>query len=664
MRQLLLWLAALLLPCLAHAANYSDMWFNPNESGWGVTIADHETNLFAVWYAYDTDGSPTWFTVPGGTFNANHTYFVGDVYRTTGPAFSGPFDPSAVKTTKVGTASFDFAPGGASGTALFSYTVGPASAKKTIQRLSFGNAPASWGIDKTDLWWNPSESGWGLTLAQHGNNVFGAWFTYASTGRPLFIVMPGVTMTGPDSFTGTLYTTTGPSYTASTFDPAQVRTTAVGSASLQFSGDTGTFSATVNGVTVVKTITRQPFGKPLTRSQQDDPKRLEESSPQVSFNGPWIRSDATWGWSGGGAVQSATAGATATVTFNGTSIRWIGSRGRKMGLATVSVDGGPAQEVNLFGRPTDEIHTPIVTINDLPPGQHTLTITVTGRRDPQADDGNWVVVDAFDVQPDNTISHWQETDPNAVFSAGWTKSSVNNPFSGTGASNPPELPVSAKESVEAGAKFSIPFRGTGVAWVGYRGPDAGIGLASIDGGAATEVDLYSPIATYQPVVFSAIGLADTNHTLTIESTGRKNPASTGARVVVDAIDVTTPGRRYEEYDKSISYAGTWTFDKRSRAWTEGLAATSNVPGSTATFTFTGTSVSWIGCRKGSAGGTAKVYVDGAFVKEVRLSETYPIEGYQMTVFRADGLAPGQHTLKIEVVNTNGSYVVVDAFDVR
>ena len=71
-KQLSGWLLAMamLLPLLAHAENYSDHWYNPSESGWGVTIADHDTQLFAVWYAYDTDGSPLWFTVPGGTFNA------------------------------------------------------------------------------------------------------------------------------------------------------------------------------------------------------------------------------------------------------------------------------------------------------------------------------------------------------------------------------------------------------------------------------------------------------------------------------------------------------------------------------------------------------------------------------------------------------------------
>src|SRR5688572_2861173 len=185
---------AALLPLVCQAANYSDMWFNPGESGWGVTIADHETQLFAVWYTYDIDGSPVWFTVPGGTFNAERTFFTGDLYRTTGPSFVGPFNPNAVTTAKVGTASFDFAPaGGPPGSAVFSWSVGSAGLTKRIQRLPFGNAPANWGVDRTDLWWNAAESGWGLTLAQHGNNIFGAWFTYAPSGRPLFIVMPGVT---------------------------------------------------------------------------------------------------------------------------------------------------------------------------------------------------------------------------------------------------------------------------------------------------------------------------------------------------------------------------------------------------------------------------------------------------------------------------------------
>jgi hypothetical protein len=50
---------------------------------------------------------------------------------------------------------------------------------------------------------------------------------------------------------------------------------------------------------------------------------------------------------------------------------------------------------------------------------------------------------------------------------------------------------------------------------------------------------------------------------------------------------------------------------------------SNEPGSTATFTFTGTSVSWIGCEKGSAGGTADVYIDDVLQTRVLLNQSYP-----------------------------------------
>ena len=663
MHALKCFIAALLLPCLGYAQNYSDHWWNPSESGWGVTIADHETQLVALWYTYDTDGSPIWFSIDGGTFNSNRTFFSGDLYRTTGPSFDGAFNPAAVTRTKVGTASFQFAPGGQS--ANFTWTIGSLTRTRPIQRLSFGSAPTNWPVDRTDLWWNPAESGWGLSLAQHGNNTVAAWYTYAPSGRPLFLYMSGVQAQSSDAFTGTLYTTTGTPYTTGTYDPAQFRPTPVGSVTMHFNGDTATFAATVNGVTQVKSVTRYLFGGPTPPAPLPvNDKRVEDNSGAITFNGSWTRGDSSWGWSGGSAMQSSTAGATASITFNGTSIRWIGARGRGMGIATVSVDGGPPREVNLFARPTDEIHTTAVTISDLSPGQHMLTITVTGRPDPQGQ-GSLVVVDAFDIEPGTTVSHWQDTNPGLQYSGAWSKSSTSYPFSGSGVSNLPELPVTAQETQAAGAAVTVPFRGTAISWIGYRGPDAGIATVRVDSGAASELDLYSPVATFQPIVFTATGLTDSNHSLTIAATGRKNTASSAARVVVDAFDVITPGRRYEEYEPSITYVGrTWTPHNDARVWSEGATATSNEPGSTATFTFTGTSVSWIGCEKGSAGGTADVYIDNVLQTRVFLSQSYPTEGYQMTVFRKDGLPYGPHTLTIQVVNTDGSYVVVDAFDVR
>jgi len=389
--------------------------------------------------------------------------------------------------------------------------------------------------------------------------------------------------------------------------------------------------------------------------------RAEESAATLS--GTWTAASTDYGWSGGSAIQSTTAGSTVTISFTGTSIRWLGSRGRAMGIATVSIDGGTPREVDLFARPMDEAHSDIIVINDLSAGPHTLTITATGRANTEAQ-GNAVVVDAFDIQPSTTISHLQDTDPNAQFSGGWTKSQEGFPWSGSGVSNFPELPVTAQETTAAGASVTLPFRGTAIGWVGYTGPDGGIATVQIDGGAPTQVDTYSPTAKYQPIVFSSGGLSDANHTLTITATGQKNAASTSSRIVVDAFDVINPGRRFEENDPSVTFSGGFWDPRDTRVWSEGHSLVSKDPGATATFTFNGTSVSWIGCEKGSAGGTANVYIDGVFRQEVRLAQTYPIEGYQMTVFRADGLTPGPHTLTVTVTNTDGSYVVVDAFDVR
>jgi hypothetical protein len=254
---------AAMVPCVAQAQNYSDIWWNPSESGWGLTLADHDTQLFGVWYAYAANGDSTWYVIPGGKFTQGKRFFSGDIYQTVGPAFDTTFDSSLVVGTKVGTANFDFSPPGiAAGTASFSYTIGSLSQTKQIQRQSFGNAAPSWGVDYTDLWWKSAESGWGLTLAQHGNNVFGVWFTYDSFGDPLWVVLPGVTFNGDNSFSGTLYITTGPYYADIPFNPANVVITPVGTASVTFNGRNGTFTTTLDGYTQTKSITSQPFGNP------------------------------------------------------------------------------------------------------------------------------------------------------------------------------------------------------------------------------------------------------------------------------------------------------------------------------------------------------------------------------------------------------------------
>jgi len=173
--------------------------------------------------------------IPGGTFSQGKRIFTGDIYQTTGPAYTVNFDSSQVHASKVGTASIDFSPPAlASGTALFSYSIGAVSQSKQIQRQPFGNASPNWGGDLTDIYWDPTQSGWGLTISQHGNNLFAVWYTYDTNGQPLFVVMPGATFNADGSFTGDLYTTTGPYFANATFDSSQVHATKVGTGTMVF----------------------------------------------------------------------------------------------------------------------------------------------------------------------------------------------------------------------------------------------------------------------------------------------------------------------------------------------------------------------------------------------------------------------------------------------
>ncbi len=97
---------------LTTLTNYTDLWWNPNESGWGINLAHQGDTIFAAWYTYGADGTPMWL-VTTAVKTETGTY-AGDLYRTVGPAGPG------VQATPVGAATFSFANGN-NGT--FAYSV-------------------------------------------------------------------------------------------------------------------------------------------------------------------------------------------------------------------------------------------------------------------------------------------------------------------------------------------------------------------------------------------------------------------------------------------------------------------------------------------------------------------------------------------------------------
>jgi hypothetical protein len=255
-------------------ANYTALWWNAAENGWGLNISHQGNTLFGTLYTYGADGKPTWYSMSEGLKQGDGSY-LGQLVTTTGPAFNAsPWNSSAVQPTVAGTMRLSFTD---DNNGTLTYNVGSAQVTKAITKLSFQTPPTcTWSASNRsqsnnfqDLWWGGlSESGWGVNLAHQGNIVFATLFTYDASGQPRWFVMSnGVKAGASATYTGALYTTTGPAFNAVPFTPiTAANNTEVGTMTFAFtSGNAGTMTYTVNGVSVTKSIQRLEFGaiKPL-----------------------------------------------------------------------------------------------------------------------------------------------------------------------------------------------------------------------------------------------------------------------------------------------------------------------------------------------------------------------------------------------------------------
>ena len=116
-------------------------------------------------------------------------------------------------------------------------------------------SPVARATDYADLWWVPTESGWGMQTAQQGNLLFITLYVYDTNRYPTWYV--GVTTTSNGTtFTGNLLQTAGPYFGGAFAPPATNRT--VGTVTFTAtSPTTATLTYTVDGVAVTKSVERQ-----------------------------------------------------------------------------------------------------------------------------------------------------------------------------------------------------------------------------------------------------------------------------------------------------------------------------------------------------------------------------------------------------------------------
>jgi predicted dienelactone hydrolase len=266
---------SVVIPYAEPASNFTGLWWNApagSEAGWGISFAHQGDVIFAAWFSYDLDGKARWLVMTAP--NTGGSTFAGTLFEVTGPSFDAvPFDPAQVTRTPVGTGTLAFTD---ADNGTFAYTVNGVSQTKAITREVFGPLPScifggqpdpALATNYQDLWWNAppgSESGWGINLAHEGDTIFATWFTYDHDRTPLWLVATA-TRTMPGTYGGTFYRTTGPPFNAVPFNPAAVVRTAAGNVTLTFTnGNSATFAYAIDGVSQMKTITREIFRAPGT----------------------------------------------------------------------------------------------------------------------------------------------------------------------------------------------------------------------------------------------------------------------------------------------------------------------------------------------------------------------------------------------------------------
>jgi hypothetical protein len=103
------------------------------------------------------------------------------------------------------------------------------------------------------LWWASSgnEAYWGVNFAHQGDQVFGTWYTYDTTGRPWWLSMLTTrTAAGSNVYSGPIYVDTGPPF--NNFVGAG-KPTQIGTATLTFAdANSGTFAYTLNTAAAAK----------------------------------------------------------------------------------------------------------------------------------------------------------------------------------------------------------------------------------------------------------------------------------------------------------------------------------------------------------------------------------------------------------------------------
>jgi hypothetical protein len=233
---------------------YKPLWWGgAAQSGWGVAIPQHAEHVFPVYFSYDSANRPTWKAMQGEWVGGVGDTFRGELYGYAGAPYFA-FDTTKVHLVEAIPTLVSFRNKVTAAYFTLNANTGnidppPPSTVLSIEPFSFAPAVARSELGVSDIWWGgPSQSGWGIHIAEDQGALFLTWFTYDADGRATWFAMPEGQWTDDHTWTGPVVKTSGSSRLAGDYSAAAFSATKVGDFSIRFTGTTAaTFTYDVEG---------------------------------------------------------------------------------------------------------------------------------------------------------------------------------------------------------------------------------------------------------------------------------------------------------------------------------------------------------------------------------------------------------------------------------
>ncbi len=383
-------------------------------------------------------------------------------------------------------------------------------------------------------------------------------------------------------------------------------------------------------------------------------QRYQQDNGAFRYTGDWVDCYTPWLASGWSYWRAEGPGASVNVTFDGTSLTWIGTKASNQGKALVVLDGvtAKAQTVDLYSA-NEKYKQKIYSTGVLSEGRHTLAIYWVGEKNPAATN-YYVNVDAFDVLGGFTQAQatappftwtYEQNASKVTYLGDWATGSSWSASGGSFAS-----------TEQKGAAAITKFNGTEVTAVLRTTPWYGKAELTLDPGTPQQrvktVDLYSASVGWKVTsLYKETGLAAGEHTLVVRCAGLKNDASLGTAIGLDGFAIkgqmlqAPAAARIDDTTASFAFAGDWNQAQDWYASGDSFRS-ANSQGAKVTFTFQGNYASLL-ARTTPWYGWARVTLDGNEAEAVIVDLYSPGVAWQVSVYNTGYLASGAHYLTVE-----------------